>query len=500
MRSKNVLIPPKKSTPAVPQAKKVTRYFLESDRTEPLVLEESNPYYEYFQNIVLYDFHDLLRGLSIKYTENAPWLQVGKANYKNTWLLFVSTNTLSTYELLPVLLPYLKSINVPFRMVNGGYMNYRVNGGDFGLTEVGKMVTIFPASISQGNEIIQHIQPMLQSCKGPLVEKSFKISNCLYSAYASPEEVTIEGKSQVITRFAVPENNTLPFPLSKDSNRLFKRRRRIGTWYVPTDQIAENAKGSVYEGTSLKWLRFKDCIIKEAKPFAVADPANRYSGDRLIWQYEAHKALKGKIDIPSAYALFEQDGFTYLVLERIKGTRMYKEVMDILRGRVWKHLDAADKRQLLQLYREAVILVEKLHGLGFLHRDITVDNFIKREDRLVLLDLEMGFNMKARRPLPPFLSGTPGYVAPEQLVYGNPSPAEDAHALAALLLSIFHAGKPPTEVIHKDRKVTAGWLNEVSETSFLNELIMAGLEKEPVNRPSISEILTTVTHELKHII
>lgn len=496
MRSKNVLIPPKKSNPAIPQAKKVTRYFLESDRTAPLVLEETNPYYEYFQNIVLYDFYNLLKELGIKYSENAPWIQVGKANYKNTWLLFISTNTLFTYELLPVLLPYLKSSNVPFRMVNGGYMNYRVNGGDFGLTEVGKMVTIFPTSISQGNEIIRYIQPMLQTCKGPLVEKSFKISNCLYAAYASPEEVIIDGKSQTITRFSVPDYNTLPFPISKDSNRLFKRRRRIGSWYVPTSQIVENAKGSVYEGTSLKWLRFQDCIIKEAKPYAVADPANRYSGDRLKWQYEAHQELKGKIALPSVYALFEQDGFTYLVLERIKGIRMYKAVMDILRGRVWKLLDAADRRQLLHLYREAVLLIEKLHSLSFLHRDITVDNFIIREDKLVLLDLEMGYNLKARRPFPPFLSGTPGYVAPEQLIYGNPSPAEDTHALAALLLSILHAGKPPVEVIHKERRVTAAWLNEVSEAGSLNELILAGLEKEPVNRPTISAILTTITNQL----
>mgnify|MGYP001627265008 CR=1 FL=1 len=98
----------------------------------------------------------------------------------------------------------------------------------------------------------------------------------------------------------------------------------------------------------------------------------------------------------------------------------------------------------LALLRQAAAALAVLHRAGLVHRDVKPSNFLLRADgSLVLAD----FGLVVPAGTPPAaragsLTGTPRYVAPEQLQGAPASPAADVYALGVLLHEML-AGQPP---------------------------------------------------------
>lgn len=108
--------------------------------------------------------------------------------------------------------------------------------------------------------------------------------------------------------------------------------------------------------------------------------------------------------------------------------------------------------------------ISELHDNGYLHRDIKVENLMRRENgEIVLIDYGFALRIKdIENPLAERVSvvqgqkigvGTPGSTAPEQ-AFGTASISSDIYALGALANQCFR-GYPPSEWIPIIQKATS---------------------------------------------
>lgn len=137
-----------------------------------------------------------------------------------------------------------------------------------------------------------------------------------------------------------------------------------------------------------------------------------------------------------------------------------------------------------------------LHRRGLVHRDVAPGNVVAHVDgRGVLIDLDrvqlLGVGGAAGRGV----TGTPGYVAPEEVLEGGPAAAPaDVYGLCALAYALL-TGRAPAEgdnvletVARAVRTPPRPSALGVSVPDELSALLLDGLAADPAERPSAADV------------
>lgn len=149
----------------------------------------------------------------------------------------------------------------------------------------------------------------------------------------------------------------------------------------------------------------------------------------------AEGAALAKLNHPGIVRLIEQERHSrlpYLLLEHagpknLRGVLSDDGPLKIDRAvRIVQHIGGA---------------LAYLHRQGFIHRDLKPSNIIIREGRPVLLDFGIVWKWRSKRR-PPDRSGTPQYLAPEQVLREELSPATDIYGLGLLLFELISGERP----------------------------------------------------------
>jgi formylglycine-generating enzyme required for sulfatase activity len=126
--------------------------------------------------------------------------------------------------------------------------------------------------------------------------------------------------------------------------------------------------------------------------------------------------------IPDLYAFFEQEDKLYLIQEFIDGENLLTELLKKKR-----YSEPEVKNFLLELLN--IILF--IHERKVFHRDIKLENIIRRKDNTLFL-IDFGVSKQTSATIMTQMgttAGTPGYAAPEQM-RGMIHPSSDLYSLA----------------------------------------------------------------------
>jgi eukaryotic-like serine/threonine-protein kinase len=201
----------------------------------------------------------------------------------------------------------------------------------------------------------------------------------------------------------------------------------------------------------------------------------RLKTEGQVLSLAAHPGIVRLVDQRHATAV------PYLLLEHV-GTRTLRDVL--------KSEGPCEVDDGVRIVQHVAAAVAHVHARGFLHRDLKPSNVILRDGRPVLLDFGVAWRLTPRRR-PPDRSGTPQYLAPEQITRAVLTPATDVWGLGVMLVELLTGERPfPPGVNESGVGLAARYPQLVERPRFaralpaeLTRVIEACLERNPRERP-----------------
>jgi serine/threonine protein kinase len=428
------------------------------------------------------EFPGMLKALGLTFEYSYPYLQVGEIMAFPGWILHLSVIRTEIKEVLEIVLPLLVKPQIPFKIPIDLGTAGNLLDGCFGQWLIGKLITIYPKTLQQASELANRLVTLSSVFRGPEIPDCIHLGGRVYASTADGTR-SHDTDSRKLYKIACSQGHpfgTLHKPL------LFKSRRILGGKFALHSMIKSDPKGSVFKGILFKPLyKMSFCIIKQGKSEMLCDENNRSMKDRLLWQENLLRDLRVIIPVPAVLDCFSENGDTFLATEYIDGLPLQNIIQSTFSNGSWASLPISDRQRLLNYFLQILDSVEKLHQLGFVHRDISPSNFIiNKQNCVVFIDLELMYSINKQYPDPPFATGTPGFLAPEQVDLKEPSETEDIYSLGALLL-LFCTGMAPVQF-----ELTNSEMFEESLEFFLDDLqmttpILSCLDKQPSNRPDL---------------
>jgi serine/threonine protein kinase len=211
--------------------------------------------------------------------------------------------------------------------------------------------------------------------------------------------------------------------------------------------------------------------IKLLKPELAADP-------RWIERFSRELRLGRQMQHPNVCRIFDigqADGHWFITMDLASGGTL----RDVLG-------EAATMRPLeerLSDVRAVVAGLQAIHAAGIIHRDVKPDNFLRMDDRrLVLSDFGLATN-PADAPTVSIMVGTPHYMAPEVVMGDVASARSDVWSAAVVIHEILVGTRPArTSVTSSPQTIVPP-----NAPKVLQQLLGAcevALANEPEDRPA----------------
>jgi serine/threonine-protein kinase len=239
--------------------------------------------------------------------------------------------------------------------------------------------------------------------------------------------------------------------------------------------------------------RFNEpCVLKEFAPQVQGSYALQKSEE--LFEREAGVLYKLQHNqIPRFRELFRVSisdrGYLFLVQDYVPG-QTYRFLLDARKRQGLRFIEAEINQLLIQI----LPVLEYIHSLGVLHRDISPDNLILRssDGMPVLIDfggvkqvaatVESLFGEANGTPAPATRIGKLGYAPVEQMQMGIVSPHSDLYALAATVLVLL-TGKEPHQLLDT-QTLHWNWRAECSLSPNLSLVLDKMLAQQPSQRYS----------------
>ncbi|WP_071191942.1 serine/threonine-protein kinase [Trichormus sp. NMC-1] len=227
--------------------------------------------------------------------------------------------------------------------------------------------------------------------------------------------------------------------------------------------------------------RFNElCAIKEL----MLTDTGVHAGKKAQELFQREAATLYQIEhpqIPKFREKFEQDQRFFLVQDYVAG-KTYQMLL-AERQAVGQTFTEAE---VLELLHALLPVLEHLHGLGIIHRDISPDNLILRDsdNKPVLIDFgvvkELATRLHSPTKTPATTVGKLGYAPSEQMQSGRAYPNSDLYALAVTAIVLL-TGKEPVDLFD-ETQLTWNWQQWVQVQPGFAEVLQRMLSYIPGDR------------------
>ncbi|MEB3268192.1 MAG: protein kinase [Leptolyngbya sp.] len=228
------------------------------------------------------------------------------------------------------------------------------------------------------------------------------------------------------------------------------------------------------------------CVLKEFFPSNTSKKNLQKALD--LFKREAKTLYQiNHPQIPTFLACFAQEGRLFIVQEYIEGVT-YSQ---LLRSR---RLDGQrfSESEVMQWLLHMLQVLDYIHKLGIVHRDISPDNIIyaQARDLPVLIDFGLvndamtdilsDHGEEVTNPKSATIAGKFGYSPPEQIRLGQCFPSSDLYALGVTAIVLL-TGKDPRDLLDR-QSLEWQWQREVQMSGAAVDILNKLLQPKPSDR------------------
>ncbi|MBF0143161.1 MAG: serine/threonine protein kinase [Magnetococcales bacterium] len=197
-------------------------------------------------------------------------------------------------------------------------------------------------------------------------------------------------------------------------------------------RLGKGSAGVVYEGYDQE--RLQPVAIKTIDSDCLGSPRGLMLRERLRREARVLEGLYHP-NIARVYAFREEEGIPFLVMELVRGETLANRL---------RSGNLPDLASRLGWVVGVLSGIAHVHGLGVVHRDLKPGNIVVPGDgsAVKVTDFGIASTPEESEFSVTRLSGTPGYMAPEQLMGGLADPRSDLFAIGVVLYELVIGQKP----------------------------------------------------------
>jgi serine/threonine protein kinase len=364
------------------------------------------------------------------------------------WKLHLSATPLSLVEMLTRALPHIQQSGCPWKCIASPDLLEELNDGRYGLTQVGKAVTIYPHTESVAADLASVLTQELNGLPGPIITTDSRHSpNAPVYFRFGPYDVrtTIDSLGRKQRLLQLPNGNDacdtphapyLPQPTALPTVPPHDHLDFLRADYLPVHLLNVTARGAVLIALPIVAKPPHPVLIKTAQRHALADEHGRDALWALQREHEILQALAPfQVAPPPGDFTVSPCGNTAAII------RPYVNVSNLAEH--WQSPAAAlavARNEQASRIAHLALAIERVHIAGHLVRDISPSNLLLEGDGFLLADLELAYTSAESEQ--PYRRGTTGFYDSTLPRYATPDWRADAFALLSLA-HMLHTGVHP---------------------------------------------------------
>lgn len=337
------------------------------------------------------------------------------------WKLHISAIPSTALDVLRRAFPLLVAESVAFKIAAHERNLYELNQGAGGRSQVGKFITVYPRDDDQAVRLAVALDKATTGMRGPRVpsDRALSPTSLVHYRYG---DFLMSGDPRDASKASKPPPQD-PFELQ--GVVVPSEQKLIASRYLITSTLHRSIRGAIH--LAVEVTEGKTCVLKRAWRDACAMPDGTDARDRLREEAGLMRRLSGDPHFPEVWDVVEHEQDLFLVMEYVSGPTLAARVHEDTSG---GHPLPVEETKAVA--RELADALEKMHGLGIVHRDLSPANVIIRADGgISLVDFELALPIGSQNE--GFGAGTSGYMSPEQAEAAPATVADDIYALGALL-------------------------------------------------------------------
>jgi serine/threonine protein kinase len=435
------------------------------------------------------------------------------------WKLHISANSGSAEAVLRRVLPILLAERVHFKVASSLRHLTRLNKGEWGASQVGKFITIYPTNDDEAVRLAVRLDELTRGLSGPRVpsDRALHAASLIHYRYGSFRarsyrqapggwiETTLqtpdnrEVPDQRKPRYEAPEWVIDPFVAANISADLPVFERIIGERYLIVSTVFASVNHIIYLGADLEKGRL--CIIKSPGYAWLNNLTDRRMHQQLCHEADILGRLAPNPHIPALFDVVEQHDTISLIMEDIEGENLSVHVSQALHQGKYVQI-----QQVITWGIELAEILESIHARGFVYGDTKSSNVIvDRDGHLHLIDFELACAQDQSGCDQAQCSGhgTLGYMSPQQWRRLPLTISDDIYGFGALLYFLVTGAEPSQAPNYRallERHLE--WLRPEAEAIYFKHIIEYCLQEKPEARyASMSQVkaaLTAIQEIVRH--